>query len=40
MQMIGVNYDRECKLRQFNILKNKDTHGVKEGHNNQGIGNK
>jgi hypothetical protein len=38
--MISVNYDRKCKLRQLFILENKDTHGVKEGHNNHGSGNK
>jgi hypothetical protein len=38
--MISENYDRECKSRQLNILENKDTHGVEEGHNNHGSGNK
>ena len=37
--MISENYDRECKLRQLNILENKDTRGVEEGHNNYGSGN-
>jgi hypothetical protein len=38
--MIGENYDRECKLRQLSVLKSGDTHGVEEGHNNHGSGDK
>jgi hypothetical protein len=38
--MISGNNDRECNLRQLNILENEDTHGVEEDHNNHGNGNK
>ena len=37
--MISENYNSECKLRQLNILENKDTNGVEEDYNNHGSGN-
>ena len=37
--MISENYDRECALRQLNILEIKDMHGVEKSHNNHGSGN-